>query len=329
MVYVLPRGYSPEKKWPLLVVLHGSGDRAEGFIRIWQVEQTRGRFILVAVNSQDRGSWNYFGDQKAIFEAIDHLKSKFSVDPRNIWLGGFSAGGFMTSGTALGKPVAFRGMIVCGAGAGRAAPSDLSSAANVASYVLIGDRDPNLNSSRALHESLKKVPLRELKYDEIKGQGHTITAANIQSIMNWVCPIVDRVEAPPTQIKVTITVGVKDNVARGELDALSKKIQEASDQLFRLTGGQMFFDRVKISDASSSGDLRIENDAKIECVSRKFIRASPSAEPRDLLQELCRLKFGVDGAEFGALQKKYPRLKTPSSDAGAPPHVKFDITDTK
>src|SRR5947208_2260523 len=35
----LPSGYAPARKWPLLILLHGSGDRAENMFPMWRTAE--------------------------------------------------------------------------------------------------------------------------------------------------------------------------------------------------------------------------------------------------------------------------------------------------
>jgi hypothetical protein len=52
-----PNGYTANRKWPLLILLHGNGDKAENFIRNYEFPEARNRFVLVSINSKT-GSWD-------------------------------------------------------------------------------------------------------------------------------------------------------------------------------------------------------------------------------------------------------------------------------
>lgn len=183
-VYLLPKDYSTERRWPVYLFLHGSEDRAEGIITLWDRELSRRHFILVAINSQDSRFWNDKGDREGIFETIQTLKSKLAVDPEQIWLGGFSAGGFMTYRTGLGSVQPFRGVVICGAGE-RGTPVDYSKAKNLATYILIGDQDRNLPLAEKANQGCKAAGFATLRYNVVKGMGHDITESCVQDVIEW------------------------------------------------------------------------------------------------------------------------------------------------
>ena len=90
-IYV-PQNYEPEKKYPLLIYLHGSGDDDRVLQKTPKIEQD---FIIVAPNG--RGTSNCFFPQEAqtdIVEAITDVKNNFNIDSSNIILSGFSMGGY-------------------------------------------------------------------------------------------------------------------------------------------------------------------------------------------------------------------------------------------
>lgn len=118
----LPPGYRPggKKRWPLVVFLHGSGERGEStdalrkFGPAARVE--RGQpcpFILLTPLCPDYEEWNL----PALDALITEIGRTHRVDADRIYLTGLSMGGFATWGLAARHPGRFAAAVpICGAG---------------------------------------------------------------------------------------------------------------------------------------------------------------------------------------------------------------------
>lgn len=119
----LPEGYQKDtdKKWPLLVFLHGAGERGNNLEKLKKHGPPKlmaaGRkfeAIVVCPQVLPLQVWNPYG-VKAL---VDELKSKYRVDESRIYLTGISMGGFGTWDTIMEFPDLFAAAIpICG-GAG-------------------------------------------------------------------------------------------------------------------------------------------------------------------------------------------------------------------
>ena len=78
-----PSGYNAARKWPLLILLHGSGDRAENMFPLWRTPELTKNVIVVALNSRNPQGWDG-EDEKAILALLPQLSKEFSVDPAQI-----------------------------------------------------------------------------------------------------------------------------------------------------------------------------------------------------------------------------------------------------
>jgi predicted esterase len=111
--YVLwvPRDFDPKKRYPLLVFLHGSAS-TETDIRGWEDAIPKG---FMAVGPRGRGPSNWYSWENAqtdIAEAIQSVKENFPIDERNVFLAGFSMGGYGVYRTFYETPETFRGIAV-------------------------------------------------------------------------------------------------------------------------------------------------------------------------------------------------------------------------
>ena len=108
----LPDDYDPNKKYPLLVFLHGSGsdEQAQGLLNR---PRSGGNFIEIAPLARDIfRAYAMDESQKDIIEAIDDVSKYFSVDKDKIVIGGFSMGGFGALRTYYEHPELYKGVVV-------------------------------------------------------------------------------------------------------------------------------------------------------------------------------------------------------------------------
>lgn len=118
----LPEGYTPEAKLPMLVFLHGAGERGtdpeltafHGPLKLVK----RGRefpFIIVAPQCPANSFWTY--EAKTLLAFISGIAEELGADEDKIWLTGLSMGGY--GAWALGElsPHTFAAIApICGEG---------------------------------------------------------------------------------------------------------------------------------------------------------------------------------------------------------------------
>ncbi len=108
----LPDNYDPSKTYPLMVFLHGSGRTDLNALKnhkyiVWN------DFICIAPNG--RGISNYYGtpeSQMDINEAIDDVIGNFKIDTGNIFLSGFSMGGYGVYRTFYENPQRYKAIAI-------------------------------------------------------------------------------------------------------------------------------------------------------------------------------------------------------------------------
>jgi predicted peptidase len=118
----LPQDYGkePDKKWPLMIFLHGAGERGNEIDKVKVhgppkiVEQKKDfPFILVSPQCPEGKGW----EPEEVIALLDEIQGKYKVDPDRVYLTGLSMGGFGTWETASQHPERFAAIApICGGG---------------------------------------------------------------------------------------------------------------------------------------------------------------------------------------------------------------------
>jgi len=124
----LPEGYTdePDRRWPLLVFLHGAGERGRDLSRVARhgppaLIAAGRRFPAIVLSPQcpDDTWWNL----PAVETLIDELARKLRVDQNRIYLTGLSMGGYAVWSLAQRRPDYYAAVVpICGGGDPRWAP---------------------------------------------------------------------------------------------------------------------------------------------------------------------------------------------------------------
>jgi len=121
LLYLPPEAHQGNgRKWPLLIFLHGSGERGDDLARVKvhgpprEIEAGRTLpFILVSPQVPAGGDW----DIGLLDALLDELLEKLPVDSDRVYLTGLSMGGHATWTWATRRPDRFAAIIpVCGSG---------------------------------------------------------------------------------------------------------------------------------------------------------------------------------------------------------------------
>ena len=118
----LPKDYADSnKKFPLVLFLHGAGERGDNKLDLVKVHGppkliAAGRqfpFIVVSPQCKTNGWW----EAAELSDLLDHVESQYRVDKDRIYVTGLSMGGFGTWALAACEPERFAAIApVCGGG---------------------------------------------------------------------------------------------------------------------------------------------------------------------------------------------------------------------
>jgi len=119
LVYT-PEAYDPSRRWPLIVFLHGSGERGSdpNLLKVHslpKLAETRGDlpFIIVSPQCPEGERWNAV----TLNAMLDDVIARMPVDTTRIYLTGLSMGGYGAWKFAIASPERFAAVApVCGWG---------------------------------------------------------------------------------------------------------------------------------------------------------------------------------------------------------------------
>lgn len=168
----VPRSYSPRKKYPLLVALHGTdADHRmipEACFRIPERGFREDVILLCPFGRGDLG-FRWMGEAD-LWDALQWVKTRYSVDARRQYLTGLSMGGFATWRLGCAYPEQWAAIApVCGGGEVKLLPA----LKRVPVWCVHGSRDDlvPVEHSRRLIAELRRLKFRH-RYDELPGWGH-------------------------------------------------------------------------------------------------------------------------------------------------------------
>jgi len=174
----VPRDYAQktDQRWPLIVFLHGSGERGSDGIRQTTVglpeyitERPR-KFPFLVLMPQAHGMWFRGKEALAVWAMLDKTIDEYRVDTDRIYLTGLSMGGFGTWELAMQRPDIFAAVApVCGVG-----PTELvGNIRHVPVWAFHGAQDGHVppDGSRRPVEALKQIGA-DVRYSEYPDVGH-------------------------------------------------------------------------------------------------------------------------------------------------------------
>lgn len=170
-----PEGYDGSKPYPLVVFLHGAGERGEdlslvarhGFFEHVK-EGHKYPFLMVGPQCPKGKYWGNYIESLNLF--LDHIQEKYNVDKSRIYLTGLSMGGTGTWLWLLANPERFAAAApVCGTGI----YWYTDSIANKPVWMFHGDEDEivPIQESYNMVQSMKRWG-KEPRLTVLKGVGH-------------------------------------------------------------------------------------------------------------------------------------------------------------
>lgn len=180
----LPKGYAAdaEKKWPLILFLHGAGERGAD---VWKVAThgppkvvgTNANFPFIVVSPQCPSGQLWSRD--VLLALLDKTIASYRVDTNRIYLTGLSMGGYGTWDLGLAHAEKFAAIVpICGGGefiSAMLGSRDKAEAfKSLGVWAFHGGKDPTvpLQESERMVELVKRVGLKDAKLTVYPEAGH-------------------------------------------------------------------------------------------------------------------------------------------------------------
>ena len=187
----LPDGYekNTDKKWPLIVFLHGAGERGSDISKVkmhgppMMVENGKKfPFILISPQCPTGSWWSY----EPVLGLIESIESNYRVDSKRILLTGLSMGGYGTWDLAIRYPKKFAAIApLCGGGI----PYLTTRIKDTPTWVFHGAKDTGvpISESQGMVDGLKKNGSTQVKFTIYPEAGHNCWTEtyNNEELYKW------------------------------------------------------------------------------------------------------------------------------------------------
>jgi dienelactone hydrolase len=186
----LPDGYREDtlKKWPLLLFLHGSGERGDDLEKVKTHgpprligEGKKMPFIVLSPQAPQGQGWS----SADLYNLLKDCKQKYRVDADRVYLTGLSMGGFGTWSLAMEHPEEFAAIVpICGGGD----TANIWKLRNTAVWCFHGAKDKNvpLDADQKMINALRPYnpAVKFTIYPDAEHDSWTVTYNN-DSLYQW------------------------------------------------------------------------------------------------------------------------------------------------
>lgn len=196
----VPEQFDPARRWPVVLFLHGAGERgSDGWRQTAvglgsEIRWNSDRFPAIVVFPQAPAETRWLGSEaRFAIEALERTIDELSGDPDRVYLTGLSLGGYGTWHLALAEPDRFAALVpVCGgimkpetAMSVRQSPLTMQAddpyaftaeqLAHLPVWIVHGADDPIIpaSESRRMFEELERVGA-DVRYVEVPDAGHAV-----------------------------------------------------------------------------------------------------------------------------------------------------------
>jgi len=175
----VPPSYNQEKKYPLVIYLHGSTDTTSWDLQWYHdpIQTNDPCFVLTPKSRVAHSGWGtswqkkHSKDMQKTMEVIALIRKEFNIDPDRIYINGTSMGGFGTFSALTKEPGLFAaGFAICGGGDA----NNIDALVDVPLWLFHGSEDPvvPVDLSRNIFQAVRAAGGQTIRYTEYPGIGH-------------------------------------------------------------------------------------------------------------------------------------------------------------
>lgn len=215
----LPEAYSSEKKWPVILFLHGAGERGSdgkkqltvGLAPAIRQRQSTFPFVAVFPQCEDTGARYLTGwlagspDAERALRILEEVEREYSIDTKRRILTGWSMGGYGTWSIAAADPSRWHAILPLAGGGAEFAPKLKTSRI----WAFHGSDDAAIrpSQSRRTIAALRSAGA-DPRYTEISGGKHDIThiVYGNDTVIQW---MLDPDGPHPRALALSVSAGEK------------------------------------------------------------------------------------------------------------------------
>ena len=108
----VPETYDPNRRWPLIIALHGGHGRGDDYLLTWLRPAKSKGYIVLSPKSLDH-TWSLYQpnrDIRSILSILEVLLDEYAIDTGRIFVTGLSDGGTFAYALGLSCPTLFAGI---------------------------------------------------------------------------------------------------------------------------------------------------------------------------------------------------------------------------
>ena len=179
-LHALPKdhGGEEEKKWPVILFLHGRGE-SNGPLSIvakWGPPRFAARgddlpYIVISPQCPKETNWNDPLQQEAVMALLEETVKNYNGDTTRVYLTGLSMGGYGSWALAAKHPKRFAAVApICGGGS----VDDATSLKDIPIWVFHGDKDKAVPIERSIEmvDAIKKAGGTKILFTTLEEVGH-------------------------------------------------------------------------------------------------------------------------------------------------------------
>lgn len=190
LVYT-PKSYNNNSKLPLIVSLHGVGERGDNIEKVKKYgihkilrENDDFPFVVVSPQCPEDEIWEM--QFNLLKDLLEEIKNNYNIDDERMYLTGFSMGGYGTWNFAILNPQIFAAIVPISGGA--ISPHKALNLKNIPIWVAHGDKDTavDIEESRRIVDYIKPHN-PNVVFKVYEGAGHEVctTAYEDPEMFEW------------------------------------------------------------------------------------------------------------------------------------------------